>query len=127
MALSDIRKRNYDAGPMWGYTCYQFNLPGNPLKTTEIRAVLGNPGNMRWLTCTHQRITLEVSWVPTATPENQIDLVSVHCALSNAGGPRRKGLQNQTPANDLMLQQCTFTPLYEVLCLFSEGGGPQAP
>ena len=21
-----------------------------------------------------------------------------------------------------MLQQCTFTPLYEVLCLFSEGG-----
>ena len=77
---------------------------------------------MRCLTYTHQRITLEVSWVPTATPENQIDLVSVHCALSNAGGPRRKGLQNQTPANNLMLQQCTFTPLYEVLCLFSEGG-----
>ena len=36
---------------------------------------------MRCLTYTHQRITLEVSWVPTATPENHIDLVSVHSQM----------------------------------------------
>ena len=35
-------------------------------------------------------------------------------------------LVSQTPADNLMNQQCTFTPLYEV-CLFSEGGNPQAP
>ena len=39
---------------------------------------------------------------------------------------KKNFLVSQTPADNLMNQQCTFTPLYEV-CLFSEGGNPQAP
>ena len=69
----------------------------------------------------HQRITLEVSWVPTATPENHIDLVSVHSQMLEVLGGK---VFKTRPQLTTLCFSSALLPLYMRFFASLVRGGP---